>query len=388
MGKNICLVTAATSVNFGTCVQSYALAVYLADKGFNVKIPSTHRFYYGCRHPFATAYNITGKLKLKVTKRKSLGNTRVKLSNEILNGYSRRIEKNTDFMNSTNLIFSPKSRSDYYSMVKNSDVFISGSDQIWNPYYVQPPFVLAMAGKDKTKLAYGSSIGVSHIPKKKRRFYKKYLSEYNAIGVREKTAATLLADLLDRNIQVVLDPSFLLDKNRWNLAISTQVKDSAVLQSGSYIFCYFIGEKSDWEKDVQLYAEKTGYPVFCALSESKRIPGVGKPLADLGVAEFISYIMNAKCVVTDSFHAMALSLNFNTKFVGYKRFDDTDIRSQNSRIYDLLNTFGMESRLVDDYQDNAMDIYMSEIDFSESNAEIENKRKSSEAFLLSAIKGE
>ena len=81
---------------------------------------------------------------------------------------------------------------------------------------------------------------------------------------------------------------------------------------------------------------------------------------DVGPKEWLSLVKHAKGVITDSFHGCVFSIIFKKSFRVFKRFSDDSIKSQNSRVYTLLETYGLEKLLnkKDDY--NWYDISESE----------------------------
>ena len=97
--------------------------------------------------------------------------------------------------------------------------------------------------------------------------------------------------------------------------------------------------------------------------------------------DFPSYIAFADYVITDSFHATAISINLSKKFVEFLRFKDTDGASQNSRIYDLLNHFHLKDRLYDG-KDVA---WIKDIDYTGIQNILEKDRKRSIEYLVNSI---
>lgn len=378
--RNIGVVTWYNSINYGTCIQAYALTRFLLNKGYNAYIPENLKYYYGIKHPIDSILVLIKKLKVKHNfTRKIIANN--KLLQKIQSKFKERIDKNSNFAKKMNNIYSIKNSKDYDNMINETNIFITGSDQIWNPYHTTPPYMLAFANKQHKKIAYSSSIGVEKIPSNKIGIYKKYLSKFNKIGVREKTAQVELSQLLNKDIVTVLDPTFLLNKEEWHEIIDNEISKS--LPTKKYIFCYFIGKNRKWENQVKDFAEQNGLEVYCALSESYLVPNVGILKPELGVQEFINYLMHADFVATDSFHAMALSINFNKEFIAYKRFNDMDKNSQNSRIFDILSTFHLLNRLVEN--NNYLDIVRQDIDYIKTNEILCELRQKSEKFLINAI---
>lgn len=78
------------------------------------------------------------------------------------------------------------------------DVYITGSDQLWNPTqrFCLEPFFLTFVPNNAVKISYASSIGISSLTNIEKNDFKKWLSSYNAISVREKQAQKMLNELL------------------------------------------------------------------------------------------------------------------------------------------------------------------------------------------------
>lgn len=380
--KKVCIVTWFDSMNYGTCIQCYALTKYLSDQGYFVVVPESYRYYYGIQHPIETFSRLLNKINQRINPPNVIIDEK-EIDNNIRKGYIVRRKKNTEFAYRYNNIYKITSKEDFLELIKTYDVFITGSDQIWNPGYVTPPYLLSFVKKQNIKIAYGSSIGVEHIPRRLRSTYRKYLLRFSKIGVRELTAKHELEDLLKREIKAVLDPSFLLKKLEWS---EVAIKTANETANEPYIFCYFLGKNTEWIQKVKKFGEEQELKVYCALSESNIIPDYGTILPSMGVQEFIYYLLNSSYVVTDSFHATALSINFNNPFAVYKRFVDGASGSQNSRIIDLLNEFGLERCLVANDSNN-LDFMLEDYNYTNVNNILEQKRKSSIKFLINAIEG-
>lgn len=74
------------------------------------------------------------------------------------------------------------------------DVYISGSDQLWNPRYCNgdPAFMLHFAPDAAHKVSYAASIGVNTIPTDLITKYTELLSRYAHISVRENSAKQVI----------------------------------------------------------------------------------------------------------------------------------------------------------------------------------------------------
>lgn len=226
------------------------------------------------------------------------------------------------------------------------DAFVCGSDQVWRPGSFDPNYYLNFADEDKVRFSYAASMGVRELSADARSAMIPLIEKLNRISVREQEAQDILRKYTDRDIQVVLDPTLLWDSAFWkNIARMPEG-----VTPGKYVFCYLIGENNRNRDSAKAIAAKLGLPLAA-------IPGVSRVqaydfqyadinLADVGPDEFLGLILNAAAVVTDSFHACVFSILFGKTFYALERFNRNDKNSMNGRIYDLLNMFSLDSRLI------------------------------------------
>lgn len=370
--NEICVVAWYDSVNFGTCLQAYALSKTLKDLGYSSYICSNHKYFYGIKHPIYTMSNIISKLY--DTSKKENDSLKV------------RKEKNHHFAQINNNIFIVNNRRDYYRKINSTYIFITGSDQIWNPSIITPPFLLAMikARKNVKRIAYGSSIGTNIIPLNKKRMFKKYLSLFHSIGVREHSAVVEIKKLVKHTVQIkqVLDPTFLVDPQIY-IDLANHSSEFEYLRNINYIICYFVGNLNIYNENIFQFASEYNCKVINIVGESVEELECATNLFDVGVEDFLWLLINAKYVVSDSFHASVFSLLFQKQFLIFKRFKDDDIHSQNSRIYDLFTMLNISERLVDEY-DN-LDKLMQCIDYQKINQILGNLIEDSKIFLKNSI---
>ncbi len=368
--KKICIVTWLGTGNFGTSLQSYALHRKLEEMGYDVCVLSY--FNYSdftvltkikkfLRYPIQYAKNILKRLFFE-----SINQRKIRLFN--------RFNYNICY------IFS---KYQYKKLIHNTDVFITGSDQIWNCYHSYDPFYfLSFAGHVK-RVAYASSIGTNDFPKDKEKKIKVLLSQFKHIGVREKTAVLLLRKLLNRSdIKQVVDPTFLLDENHWQNFANKANIDIEIPKK--YILCYFVGRESYNEKQVEDVKQKFGINniIIITALENKNINiSNGIVYNNAGPYEFVNLISHATCVCTDSFHATAISIIMRKDFIEFLRFKDDDKRSQNSRIYDVLKHYGLMDRLYKTYDESLFD----SIDYTEITKKIMLDREECLEFLKNSI---
>lgn len=262
---------------------------------------------------------------------------------------------------------------------QNTSAFISGSDQIWNAWYNFDPFYfLDFAGNVK-RIAYASSIGTNTFPPTIEKEIKTLLEKFTYIGVRESTAKDYLNNLLEvGHVIQVLDPTFLLSAAEWESMI---IRPNIDLPN-RYIFTYLIGNNKEYIHQMNIIKEKSKIAdiVYIVPAEgiNRKFPNAMN-IKGLNPLEFVYLIRHASLVCTDSFHATALSINLSKEFIEFIRFNNQDVKSQNSRIFDLLRKYNLNDRVFN----NQLNLY--KIDYNYVQQILENDRAKSLDFLLNAI---
>lgn len=192
---------------------------------------------------------------------------------------------------------------------------------------------------------------------------KSYLSKFDVVTVREKSGVDICKLLGRGDVQLVLDPTFLLSKDDYRLLY----KSTRTKPVNDYIFLYLLGNKIDFDvKDVFEWAARYNLEVKYVSSQG-RVDSFKKEYPT--IEDWIQLIENAKYVITNSFHGMVFSIIMNTPFIVVP-LAGSFVR-MNERIYDILSLLKLKSRI---YKDN-LDILLSEIDFSSVNTLLNDKRE-------------
>lgn len=370
--KSVAIVTWIGGGNYGTSLQSFSLHYKLNKLGYNTKIVL----------PFCLKEKGFRCFVLRILQCLGINYSKLK---RILKGDSRTVkQKRLD-------AFEKK----YYNRVhvsfpfqltklnRHTDVYITGSDQIWNTAYRFDSFYfLDFAGKVK-RVAYASSMGIADFPTKHKDAVKSLLARFAHIGVREGTAVEAISRLTNRDdVCQVLDPTFLLEDKDWESLCVSSLIEKRLPQK--YIFCYFIGNNPWYVQQVEEVKRKTGIDNIVQISLDKEngviLPG-SISCNDAGPMEFVRLIHEATLVCTDSFHATAVSINLQKDFVEFMRFKDVDPNSQNSRIYDLLDHYGLSSRI---YSANKEE-WGEPINYKSTMAQLDADRRKSLEYLVNAI---
>ena len=212
------------------------------------------------------------------------------------------------------------------------DTLICGSDQIWNPSWMNPVYFLNFARKEQRKIAYAASLGVSRLDNQRKiRKIRQWTRNFSGISVREREGAALMKALTGVQPAVLPDPVCLLTREEWE-------EIAAAPRAGMppYLLCYFIGENPAYWERARAEAEKRGLtPLVLPVTEESyglkwnRLDGAGPE-------EFIGAVRDAGMVITDSFHCLAFSAIFEKEYVLCRRDRDEDPESRNSRTDSFL----------------------------------------------------
>jgi len=103
-------------------------------------------------------------------------------------------------------IFTMKTLSD---AIDDYQIFITGSDIVWGPKVHSPFFFLNFVPSEIPKFSYAASLGTNELTEKEKEEFKRDLSGYQDISVREVTVVPMLAEVLQRKISLCVDPTLL-----------------------------------------------------------------------------------------------------------------------------------------------------------------------------------
>lgn len=225
----------------------------------------------------------------------------------IILGVKRK--KYNEFINSCMKIF-PLPDNDLRAADNYFDIFITGSDQVWNNdltgnddnYFLK----FVSAGK---KFSYAASFGKEEIFSKHRGQILENLSDFDVISLREPIGEGILKDN-GHKLRVDLDPTLLLDSQKWGQLINCKKNHK------EYILIYYAHLSNDlMQKAIEL-SKKTGLKIIClsdSLKDKLRYPCMSIKRGR-GPGDFLSLVRNSRYVITNSFHGTAFSILFHKDF--------------------------------------------------------------------------
>lgn len=407
------LVTFAPHPNFGTCLQSYALNYVLRKMGHDVEF-----IYNGREKPSQSFVKVVTKKCLKSFLPKSFiasikAKRQANMVSQRKEPYILELPNHPFLYRLSKLPFYEKvykmlkfrnlqwkkvykfthedgnfnmrriyTHQQYAEVTADTDLFITGSDQIWNPYCGGfNPMMFVEFGGDKKRVAYSSSISLPELPASIAPRMKKDLEKFQHIAVREQRSVELLSKLLHRDdIKLVVDPTYLLTAEEWE-AFGNRAEIEFTVPD-KYIFCYFVGDKRAdvYERMVQDVKRFTGIQDVITLECYNRDLnyGNGRLYKDAGPYEWVYLLKNASYVCMDSFHATVFALKFQKEFVHAMKNADTETGSQNTRMYDILSRYGI---LYKNYNADGSTGWQQHIDYARLTPLINSEIKDSIDYL-------
>ena len=252
------------------------------------------------------------------------------------------------------------------------DLFVSGGDQVWNPYHkvFSLHYMFDFLPETTARIAYGSSFGVANIAENALlEQMKNHLSKYRAIGVREQSGVDIINAMGIQAVQV-LDPVFLL-KDKWNSFVGASPLKK------KYCLVYALIEYPQPEKEkIKEFARKRGLEVvILPFNRQNCLNGFTKGFG-LSPQEFLNYLANAEYVFTNSFHGLAFSILLQKQFV-LLGCDSEEGRAKRERLIDIITQFNIGERSFLE-QDK-------KIDYESVNEILSNRIADSETYIQNAI---
>lgn len=385
--KKVGIVSCYFKNNYGSALQAYATKRILDNNGIpneTIKVDDNIDFKKGKKKYYISQilnFNFIkskfGMIKLKFDKL---------INKELKQNITIRNKKYDEFRKEFNL---SRSCTDYKGLKqlaeeKYSDVIV-GSDQLWLPVnVVSNYYTLNWVPEEINKISYSTSFGISNIPKKYKEQYKKFLERINFLSVREESGVKIIKEITNIDAKLVCDPTLLLTKEEWE---EISIKERII--TDKYILCYFLGNNIEHRKFAERLKKETGYKIV-SLNHADEYVKYSDIFADItpydvGPKEWINLIKNAEYICTDSFHGTVFSLIFNKIFFDFRRYNEKNKASTNSRLDSLLKIANVSNERILTGKENVKDVLKYKIDYEIVNKNLDKFREDSKKWLLSSI---
>lgn len=351
-------ITTIIGDNYGSVLQNYALQTVIRQCGAEPHLISVRPRSYLLklyRNYFRPEANRTQRAKLH------------KLQSDIKNHVKRNKVKS--FYKDNVTIRKYKNLSEVSRRERDTDAFICGSDQIWNPAFQPNSLYYLLFSEGKPKYSYAASIAVDTISERAKTYYSSALSSFSGVSVREETGYHLLRGLVSEEIlRVDCDPVLLLQKDDWMRLVSDRYKGKR------FVFFYMLRPSEDL----------LDYAIEFAQKKEMELVFIGdyyfgsrtlQQTTDAGVEDFLSAIYYADYVITNSFHCTVFSTIFEKQFLSQV------ITRTGSRVSDYLNTLGLQNHVIDD----SREISLEAIDYTTVRKKLNDRSLKSRMYLESII---
>ena len=343
MNNRIGLVTFFRN-NYGSTLQCYATKMFLQKNGYECDVLYDYSYGY---EKLKNRIKYLSKIALYSFRYRGFSKNRIEIKrSESKPGLSKESKFQIDWFCETVL----RPRGLEYGLLKDKrfaneyDYFIAGSDQIWGGGYLVQPFMFLEFAPDKKKIALCPSFGTDTIKKFNRKHFKKSISKFSRLSVREKSGQKIISELTGLEVPILSDPVMLLDADEWH----DFAKNSSVKHQ-KYIFAHFLGIPNEHiiqfinqialEFDLNIICFANNYSVYDTLKAYTFVDGTPY--------DYVSLIENASFVFTDSFHTSHFSIIFNRNFYTFER-NYGHKNKQSTRIHNLLSTYECSERFFKD----------------------------------------
>lgn len=241
------------------------------------------------------------------------------------------------------------------------DALIVGSDQVWNGDLTGNDENYYLAFDSTTpKFSYGASFGKEKINTWDISAINKYLTTFKKVTVREDCAKTLLKNAVGIESTVVPDPVYLLSKKEWEKNFKLKERNE------KYILFFMLHYNDQMIEFCNNLSKETGLKVYNLTNSFLKSKGM-KKIKKYGPEDFLQYIYGATYVVTDSFHAISISLIFNKElYIGLK---SGKLSSLNTRIESLVKRYDIANRIIGE------DVSFKRMSYKKINKNLEKQRE-------------
>ena len=351
----ICILTLhSQNNNYGSVLQAYSLYSYMQELGHDVTVINYQPYYSN------------GATSLKMFVRKLATNI-VFLPQYII--------RKKNFKRILNREKKTKKYSSYLQLQKadlHDDIFVIGSDQVWNPNYLcgnDPAYTFQFI-KNRIKISYAASLGTDALSNEQIVELVEKTKSFSNISLREYFSAMQFQKAGRTDAKYVLDPVFLHGREYYR---KLEIKP----KTEGYILAYIMSKdpfiasvvdaisKKYNKKIIQIggFAPKCNYDTFDRTA---------------GPEEFLGFVDHADIVVTSSFHGLAFSHIFEKQFLVVMPHDNT------LRLENLLESFGTTDRIITEINEVSR-ILDTKINYQKVNEKIDLLRQESCRYLEDAL---
>lgn len=369
----VAIVTLPLHTNYGGLLQAYALKRCLEDMGHEVTVLDRK-----VKMPLPAAWKAPFIYMMRLMQGKSLAEVfRERRYKRDYPVFAARVQPFTDKCICPRVL-------GWYNEIKEGeyDAFIVGSDQVWRPLYfgrIEDAFLDFTKDWDVVRMSYAASFGTDNLELEYETIQRctSLLERFNAVSVRESSGVTMCEEWLDCDRAVhVLDPVMMLDAEEYK-KLAADASDHTCKDG---VVTYILDKTPEKQTVVDFMTRVSGCEAAdLSVCSDPHVPARERVVPP--IEDWLAGFMDARCVVTDSFHGCVLAILFHKPFVAVG-----NSRRGMSRLESLLGTFGLDMRLVQgiDPEDDG-EYFLSDPDWETVDAVLENERMKSVRFLKEGL---
>ena len=375
------IITIQRSPNYGACLQSYGLYFFLKSRGYDCEVIDllrpTHDDYIPSKKYLPYRQKRQSIFRRFLSKAKKTFRYS-KSEHSITNEAKRKFDSFNSLISYSRTYYSID---ELYQSPPRYDLYITGSDQLWNPTmgFCIEPYFLTFVKNGAKKISYATSLGINKLDAKEKEDFTRWLSDYYSISVREKSGRKILSDLVKQEVTQVEDPTFLLEPSQWkNLMVNPKIREP-------YILLFTLNFRPKLLDFCNRIRKESGKKlIYMCLYQPVDVSSlVDEIICNAGPKEFLGLINSASMVITDSFHGTVFSLILGAGNV----FAHVPLsQKRGKRITDLLSTYHLTNHVLgDDLSISYQELKSRIIDKCSLNEMMIKGRSRSQEYLLKQL---
>lgn len=337
--------------NYGSVLQSYALCEYLRKHGYDAKIidyrPKYKKGTWRMLRALVAKLIFLPQYVIRALRYRCFISSNIKRTNRTYYSYQQLRKEYPD-----------------------ADIYIAGSDQLWNSYFPcgnDPAYTLDFIDNG-LKMSYATSLGRSDISKVYLQRLAHKIKDFQFVSVREESGQQHLEAVGIKDVQHVCDPVFLLNKKDYRgIARISKYK--------KYLLLYSVHRDAKIFAMAREIARKRRLKVVL-IGDLAILGRCNSMFKTAGPADFIGLVEHADYIVTNSFHCTAFAIMFE------KEFTSVMPRVNASRVENMLSKAGLDQRIVSVEED---EINCEPIDYKQVNLRLRPFIEKSRNMLLTEI---
>lgn len=227
--------------------------------------------------------------------------------------------------------------SNFNEVVKDEkiDGFVCGSDTIFcidefkgldDGYYANYDVM-----KNGYTISYAASFGDSHFDEESYKLLNQRLQNFKSLGIREQTMIPYVKEHTNVEVKKVIDPTLLLEKEDYECITAPRIEEE------KYLLIYARRYNEKMIEFAEKIAKENNWKII-EISLQAENASKHRMFYEAGVEEFLSLVKNAEFVVTNSYHGLAFSVQFEKEFVVFSR------EQANTKIGELIEALGLQNR--------------------------------------------